>query len=70
MIVNIGDFFIYVEFERADFRLISGKQIYRPLLMTLKAKIPEDERHYDSDRKKWVIEKNPHNEAVVTGLQT
>ena len=68
MIVKTGDLFIYLSFERNDFRLVGGQQKYEPILTALKAAIPEQERHYIREDKMWVLEKNPTNAAIVDEL--
>lgn len=64
MIVKTGDFFIYVAFESktGDFRGNPNKRD------KMKVGIPEQERHYISEDRMWVIDNNEHNKKVVEAL--
>jgi len=66
--VKWGDLFIYLAFEKEDFKVVGGQQKYEPILNALKAAISEQERHYIREDKTWVIDNNEHNKAVVTEL--
>lgn len=62
MIVKIGTFFLYLTFEKDDFKGNPNK------IEQMKAAIPEEERDYNPDKKLWVIENCHHSFRVIEEL--
>lgn len=62
MKVTTGDFFLYLTFERDDFKGNPNK------IEQMKAAIPEEERDYNPDKKTWVIENCLSSWKVVEEL--
>lgn len=62
MIVKIGTLFLYLTFEKDDFKGNPNK------IEQMKAAIPEEERDYNPDKKLWVIENNPYSWRVIEEL--
>ncbi len=62
MIVKIGSFFLYLTFEKDDFKGNPNK------IEQMKAAIPTEERDFDPKKKIWVIENNPYSWKVIEEL--
>lgn len=62
MIVKTGDFFLYITFEKEDFKGKPNK------IEQMKAAIPEKERDYDPDKKIWAVENCPYSWRVIEEL--